>query len=284
MTICYLLPLGGTTMDIRSKRLKGLRHTAKHLLSPHLGFESGWRFGAAADWRTVGTPSASHRTDNPLMNYFVTHNTGPGIWKWLHYFDIYHRHLQKFRGKEVNILEIGIYSGGSLGMWRDYFGLGATIYGVDIEPACKAYANAWTRVFIGDQGDRRFWRAFKAEAPAVDVVIDDGGHRPNQQIVSLEELLPAMNPGGVYICEDIHGTRNKFASFVYGVADRLNGGIGSTDLDNPERRLSVEATGVQCVIESISLYPFIAVLARASGHVSEFVAPKHGTEWQPFLG
>lgn len=46
------------------------------------------------------------------MNYFVTHNTGPGIWKWLHYFDIYHRHLQKFRGKEVNILEIGIYSGG----------------------------------------------------------------------------------------------------------------------------------------------------------------------------
>lgn len=37
-------------MEIRSKRLKGLRHTAKHLLSPHLGFESGRRFGATANW------------------------------------------------------------------------------------------------------------------------------------------------------------------------------------------------------------------------------------------
>jgi hypothetical protein len=270
-------------MDVGPTRLRQLPRTAKHLLSPHVAFESGWRFGARSNWSRSGTPAASQKTDNPLMSYFVTHNRGPGIWKWLHYFDVYHRHLQKFRGKELNVLEIGIYSGGSLGMWRDYFGPRATIYGVDLEPACKAYENAWTRVFIGDQGDRQFWRAFKAKAPAMDVVIDDGGHQPNQQIVSLEELLPAMNQGGVYICEDIHGTRHRFASFVYGLADRLNGGVGSTDLDNPERRLSVEATGVQCVIESISLYPFIAVLARASGHVSEFVAPKHGTEWQPFL-
>jgi hypothetical protein len=77
--------------------------------------------------------------------------------------------------------------------------------------------------------------------------------------------------------------RNKFASFVYGLADRLNSGAAVGDLDDVERTLSVEATGVQCLMQGISLYPFIAVLERTSGRVSEFVAPKHGTEWQPFL-
>ena len=75
----------------------------------------------------------------------------------------------------------------------------------------------------------------------------------------------------------------KFASFVYGLADRLNSGTAVGDLDDAEHRLSIKAMGVQCLIEGISLYPFIAVLERTTGRVSEFVAPKHGTEWQPFL-
>ena len=270
-------------MDVGRNRLRELRRTAKRLLHPHVGFESGWRFGAATNWTRVGTPSASHSTDNPLMNYFMTHDTGPGIWKWLHYFDVYHRHLQKFRGKELNILEIGIYSGGRLAMWRDYFGPGATIYGVDIEPTCAVYANAWTRVFIGDQGDRQFWRAFKAQTPAMDVVIDDAGHQANQQIVSLEELLPAMNDGGIYICEDIHGTRNRFASFVYGLADRLNGATAVADLDNAERRLSVEATGIQCLIKNVSLCPFVAVSGADVRPGFRIRCAETWTEWQPFL-
>ena len=39
-----------------------------------------------------------------------------------------------FAGAEVTVLEVGIYSGGSLLMWRDYFGADCTIYGVDIQP------------------------------------------------------------------------------------------------------------------------------------------------------
>lgn len=270
-------------MDLALNRWTRLPRTARHLLSSHLGFENGWKFGEAADWKCRDASARPYGNDNPLMSYFLNRDTGPGIWKWLHYFDVYHRHLQKFRDKKLNILEIGIYSGGSLAMWREYFGPGVTVYGVDIEPACKAYENSWTHVHIGNQGDREFWQTFKAQTPPMDVVIDDAGHHPDHQITSLEELLPAMNDGGVYICEDIHGTRQKFASFVYGLADRLNGGAAVPDLDNPERRLSVEATGVQRLIEGISFYPFIAVLERTSGRVSEFVAPKHGSEWQPFL-
>jgi len=71
---------------------------------------------------------------------------------------------------------------------------------------------------IGDQADRRFWKRFKQEHPRIDVLIDDGGHEPEQQLVTLEEMLPHLRPGGVYICEDVHGERNRFNAYVHGVA------------------------------------------------------------------
>jgi len=99
----------------------------------------------------------------------------------------------------VHVLEIGIYSGGSLEMWRDYFGPKARIYGVDIEPACRVYESDSVNIFIGDQGDRQFWQ-FRRKVPALDIVIDDGDHNPEHQIVSVEELLPFLRPDRVYFC------------------------------------------------------------------------------------
>lgn len=48
----------------------------------------------------------------------------------MHYFDIYERHFEKFIGKGINILEIGVSHGGSLQMWKDYFGDKAMIFGL----------------------------------------------------------------------------------------------------------------------------------------------------------
>ena len=59
--------------------------------------------------------------------------------KWKHYFKIYERYFNKYRNKEVYFLEIGISSGGSLQIWKKYFGKNAKIYGVDIESECKKY-------------------------------------------------------------------------------------------------------------------------------------------------
>src|SRR5215475_13984002 len=84
----------------------------------------------------LGEGSASvEQSENQLRTFFDNRKVGSGIWKWLHYFEIYERHFSRFRGQEVHIAEIGIYSGGSLEMWRDYFSPKAHIYGVDIEPA-----------------------------------------------------------------------------------------------------------------------------------------------------
>lgn len=63
---------------------------------------------------------------NDLEKYF-RENKGNLIHKWMHYFEIYDRYFKQYRNKEVTILEIGIYQGGSLQMWKDYFGPAAMI-------------------------------------------------------------------------------------------------------------------------------------------------------------
>jgi hypothetical protein len=95
----------------------------------------------------------------------------------MHYYGIYERHLSKFVGQEVNVVEIGVYSGGSLDMWRDWLGPRCHIHGVDIAEECRAYAGEQVSITIGDQADPRFWREFlQAHAP-IDIVIDDGAIR-----------------------------------------------------------------------------------------------------------
>ncbi len=243
---------------------------------------TSWRF--RNPWTTSIESIDRPDQSNPLRLLFDAHKEGPGIWRWHHYFDIYHRHLGRFRGRAVRVLEIGIYSGGSLEMWRNYFGPRCEVYGIDIEPACKAYESDGVRVFIGDQGDRNFWSRFKYEVQAVDIVIDDGGHLPEQQIVTFEELLPHLRPGGVYICEDIHGTLNTFAAYVYGSAQNLNASDrGQENAENNERRLVYSASPFQSAVRSVHLYPFVTIVERTEAPISELVSTKRGTQWQPFL-
>jgi len=214
---------------------------------------------------------------NWLEEYFDSHTTGPGLWKWRHYFAIYERHLAKFRDQEVHIVEIGIYSGGSLDMWKAYFGEKVHVYGVDIEPACRAYEGSGKRIFIGDQADKNFWRQFIKAVPKLDIVIDDGGHKPFQQIATLEALIPHLRPGGVYICEDLHGRLNPFHDYINGLSRNLHA-MGWTDRDDV-----VVPNNFQRYVNSIHIYPFVTVIEKTTTRVDELSAPKHGTEWQPFL-
>jgi hypothetical protein len=256
----------------------------RHMVASFRGYKK-WRDGV--DWPDVDNSLQAEfapRLENPLEAFFASHTQGPGIWKWQHYFDIYDRHFQRFRGRKVNILEIGIYSGGSLEMWRCYFGSRCQIYGVDIEPACKAHESQFVKVFVGDQGDRAFWSRFKQEVDSIDIVIDDGSHLAQQQIVSLEELVPFIRPGGVYICEDVHGPFNEFSSYIHGLAHNLN--AFERLEDNPassERRLVARPSRLQAAIASIHLYPYVVAIERRESAISEFIAAKHGTHWEPFL-
>ena len=229
-------------------------------------------------WPHADTGRAK-RAENPLRAFFDARGEGRGIWKWDHYFDLYERHLRHFRGAEVHVLEIGVYAGGSLEMWRDYFGSDCRVYGVDIDESCKRFEDASTRIFIGDQADREFWRRFRAAVPRLDVVIDDGGHKVHQQVATLEELLPHLNPGGVYVCEDVHGSSSGFGAYVAGLVQALNAAELTEDFHDPERRLVSRTTGFQSLVDSIHVYPFAIVIVRRNEPLAELVAPQHGTDW-----
>ncbi len=140
---------------------------------------------------------------NDLEKYFLD-NDKRWLHKWFHYFEIYDRYFHKFRDKEISILEIGIFNGGSLQMWKDYFGPKVKIYGVDIVEECKQFEEDQITVLIGSQEDSSFWDTVKNSLPKFDIIIDDGGHTMNQQITTYECMFPHLNEGGIYLCEDLH--------------------------------------------------------------------------------
>jgi 23S rRNA U2552 (ribose-2'-O)-methylase RlmE/FtsJ len=154
-----------------------------------------------------------------LRNYFEQ-NDKRLINKFDHYFDVYERYFSKFKNKKITIVEIGIYQGGSLQMWREYFGKEATIWGIDIDPRCKSLEEENTHIIIGSQEDPIFLRSILDKIGIIDILIDDGGHTQNQQIISFEELYKQVNPdGGIYLCEDVHTSYMN----VYGGGHKRNG-------------------------------------------------------------
>lgn len=162
---------------------------------------------------------------NPLEGWANKHQ-GNFMYKWSHYFDIYHKHFERFRGKPIRILEIGIYGGGSLQMWKWYFGKKASIIGVDIDPFCLRYAEQHVKVKIGDQADPEFLDTLGE----FDIVIDDGGHLTSQQTASFMRLYDRVKENGVYLIEDTHtsyipdyiDTPNTFTEYCRKLVDVMH--------------------------------------------------------------
>jgi 23S rRNA U2552 (ribose-2'-O)-methylase RlmE/FtsJ len=169
-----------------------------------------------------------------LFDIFKNHK-GNEIYKWEHYFEIYEKHFSKFRNLErpIVIVEIGILNGGSLQMWKKYFGSNAIIYGIDIYEDCKKFEEDNIKILIGSQADSLFLENIISQLPKIDVLIDDGSHRVNHQKFTFEKLFKHLNDGGVYLVEDIHssywveyggGFRRKgtFIEFAKKIIDQLN--------------------------------------------------------------
>jgi len=142
-------------------------------------------------------------TSKSDLQIYFENNDKRLIHKWMHYFDIYERYFGQYRNKEVCILEIGVSQGGSLQMWKDYFGNRAKIYGIDINPKCKDLEEENIEIFIGSQRDKVFLKSVTDQIPSLDIIIDDGGHTMNQQKTSFKVLFEHVKQGGIYLCEDL---------------------------------------------------------------------------------
>jgi hypothetical protein len=116
---------------------------------------------------------------------------------------VYERLLEPRRDEAVTLLEIGVFEGASLRMWRDYFPI-ARIFGIDFLESAGQAAPPGTTTLIGNATDTEFLDTLVETTGPLDVIIDDGGHRPEQQLASLFYLWPHLRPGGIYAIEDVH--------------------------------------------------------------------------------
>jgi hypothetical protein len=207
-----------------------------------------------------------NRRENPLVEYLENNADGRLVHKLSHYFDIYDRHFASFRGQPLTMMEIGVFNGGSLRMWRDYFGPQATIVGVDINPECQQFAEPGIDIVIGDQADRAFLRSLADRYPDLAILVDDGGHRMDQQIATFEELYPRMKSDGVYLCEDtctsympfFGGGSRQPQTFIEScklLVDRLNA------LYSPDQPQSAP-DAFACTTDSLHFYTSVVVIEK----------------------
>ncbi|NBR62073.1 class I SAM-dependent methyltransferase [bacterium] len=153
--------------------------------------------------------------------------------KYLSYFAVYEEYFSSFRNKEFTFVEVGVQGGGSLEMWRKYFGDKARIIGIDVDPKVLERKADNVELFIGDQGDEDFWKETLPKIGDIDVFLDDGSHQVGHQMLTFVEVWPYIKNNGVYMCEDTHTSyfldwgnglynNNTFLHFAKSLTDLVN--------------------------------------------------------------
>ena len=120
------------------------------------------------------------------------------------YFQVYEEIFNKYVGKKITFVEVGVLQGGSLFMWKEYFGNEARIIGIDLHPNAKELEKHGFEIFIGSQSDPKFWRNFYSRVGKIDILLDDGGHVNDQQIITLSESINNIKDDGILVTEDVH--------------------------------------------------------------------------------
>lgn len=122
------------------------------------------------------------------------------------YFAVYEQLFARFVGQPLTFVEVGVLNGGSLFMWREYFGPQARIIGVEFNPGAVKWREHGFEIHIGNQADPAFWKTFFEQVGDVDVLLDDGGHTNRQQIVTVAAALDHVRDGGMVVVEDTHAS------------------------------------------------------------------------------
>jgi demethylmacrocin O-methyltransferase len=115
--------------------------------------------------------------------------------------EVYKNLLIPYKDKEITMLEIGVWNGGSMLMYEKMLPK-AKIYGIDIleRPGCLKNSKVITRVM--NQENNLALGLLAVEAGGFDVIIDDGCHFTSETRSAFETLWQHLKPGGIYIIED----------------------------------------------------------------------------------
>ncbi len=186
------------------------------------------------------------------------------VQKWAHYFPVYERHFARFIDRPLLFVEIGCGEGGSLQLWKRYFGPLAQVVGLDIRPECASFEEPQIAVRVGDQSDPAFLQSVVEEFGSPDVVLDDGSHVMMHVLASFRFLYPLLEPTGLYVVEDLHtaywpefgGGMRREESFVEvckALLDELNADLS---------RGAVQPTSFSGMTLSMHLYDSMALFER----------------------
>lgn len=148
------------------------------------------------------------KTPQDLLAIFDKHGTDKGRDHQFHVpYALFLRpylHLQPSR-----LLEIGVGKhGASLRSWQDVFD-DVQLTAIDINKRARRRVPDGCRLFLGDQGNANFVEGVGKQRGPFDVIIDDGSHRVDHQQISFNSLWPYLSPGGLYVIEDIHTSREE---------------------------------------------------------------------------
>jgi SAM-dependent methyltransferase len=190
---------------------------------------------------------------NKLINFYLN-NKKNGMTKFIHYLHSYNEYFYflKENRKKIRILEIGVFSGGSLDMYKEFFGKKKIkIVGIDIDKECLKFNDEISEIQIGDQENEEFLTKFKKKHTIFDLIIDDGGHTCEQQKKSFEFLFPLLSDGGIYIIEDVS---HRFFSYINGLLNEFN--------EISLKKNPVETKDIQKEIMRIEIIPNCIVIRK----------------------
>jgi predicted O-methyltransferase YrrM len=142
-----------------------------------------------------------------------------------HYTEVYYEMFKDRQEDVKKVVEIGVGTGASLYMWRDFFP-NAMIYGADILPELL-FEDERIKTFHCDQrvhGD--LMNLIEKTGAGIDLFIDDGSHRPEDQVLTCLNMMPLLQENAIYVIEDagragiIHDL-SQFDCHKIGFADRV---------------------------------------------------------------
>jgi demethylmacrocin O-methyltransferase len=118
------------------------------------------------------------------------------------YLETYSKIFSSSKDDKISLFELGIWEGGSLLIWQDYFKNG-TIVGLDLNiPDLSTYNTDRIEMFLGSQTDIKLLTVIGEKYKQFDIIIDDCSHISKNTKISFDCLLPYVKSGGVYIIED----------------------------------------------------------------------------------
>ena len=138
-----------------------------------------------------------------LWDAFISDQQRP-VHKWNHFFSVYEQWFRPFVNTSCLVVEIGVGRGGSLDLWRRYFGPHALVVGLDVRQEAADLAGGGIEIVVGGQESTEAIDELLERFGEPDIIIDDGSHVNEHQIRTFDALYPKLSKNGVYLVEDVH--------------------------------------------------------------------------------